>query len=141
MIRIITFGKVKDNNLGSLQQDYLKRASHLAKIELIELKNQDVEIKIRTYAKDHGEEKIILLSEEGKPQTSEEFAKTISSHDEEHITFILGPAEGFNQKLKQEFSLFSLTPLTMMHDLAQVVFLEQIYRALSINKGLPYHKP
>jgi 23S rRNA (pseudouridine1915-N3)-methyltransferase len=139
MIRIISFGKIKDSHLAALQQEYLKRASYLDKIECLELKNESITEKIMTYKAKHAEEHIMLLSEEGILQTSKEFAQILSGHDTT-LTFIIGPAEGFTEELKKKFPLFSLSPLTMMHDLAHVVLIEQIYRALSINKGLPYHK-
>lgn len=140
MIRIICFGKIKDTRLEQIANAYLKRAGQLGKIELLELKNQNVEEKIRTYKSDHSQQHIFLLGEEGRTFTSKKFASLIKSHNEEHITFIIGPAEGFSNKLKEDIPLISLSPLTMMHELAQVVLLEQLYRALSINKGLPYHK-
>ncbi|MBI3039599.1 23S rRNA (pseudouridine(1915)-N(3))-methyltransferase RlmH, partial [bacterium] len=58
------------------------------------------------------------------------------------ITFYLGPPEGFSPKTLSKFNeIISLSLFTLNHQLALLVFCEQIYRALSIQYGEPYHKP
>ncbi len=140
MIQIITCGKVSNLSLKELQKEYLTRIIHLTKVTLKELKKEHFEQKIKSYALEHSQEKIWLLSEEGTVYTSFQFSSLIKQSEEGTITFVIGPAEGFSTKLKKEFSLLSLSSLTMMHDLAQIVFLEQVYRAVTILKNLPYHK-
>lgn len=145
MIRVLSFGKIKNDHACALRDAYKERASHLGKIELVIAKlpasQEALDKKIRMYQQQHQDERILLLSEEGKAYTSKEFATLLATCHEQPITFVVGPAEGFSATLKQDFPLFSLSPLTMMHDLAQIMLFEQLYRCLSINKGLPYHKP
>jgi 23S rRNA (pseudouridine1915-N3)-methyltransferase len=56
------------------------------------------------------------------------------------LTFVIGPANGFSEETKKSASLLlSLGQMTLAHELARVVLLEQIYRAYTILKGHPYH--
>jgi 23S rRNA (pseudouridine1915-N3)-methyltransferase len=87
---------------------------------------------------------IVLLSIEGKsPGSSHSFAQWISQKQRQgkSLVFIIGGAYGCAPSLKQmAHEEISLSPLTFSHVLAQLVLLEQIYRAFTILKGHPYHK-
>jgi len=86
--------------------------------------------------------RLILLDELGKNYNSIQFAQfnqrqfQISSH----LTFVIGGAFGFSANLKKKADeLISLSGMTFPHHLARIVFLEQLYRAFSINNNEPYH--
>jgi 23S rRNA (pseudouridine1915-N3)-methyltransferase len=86
---------------------------------------------------------LVLLDERGKTFSSESFAawleKTASAGHKRCI-FLIGGAFGFDEIIYQRAdALLSLSPMTMSHQLARVVFAEQLYRGFCINKGLPYH--
>lgn len=81
----------------------------------------------------------IALDERGKMLNSDEFAKLISSKLE--INFFIGGAYGLSKLVKDGCdAVLSLSPLTMAHKIAKLMLFEQIYRALTINAGHPYHK-
>lgn len=86
---------------------------------------------------------IILLDERGKSYSSEAFSKLLVSQIEngkKHIQFIVGGAYGVSEDLqKKAHYKVTLSPMVMNHFVAQTVLMEQIYRALTIWKGIPYH--
>ena len=84
---------------------------------------------------------VMLLQESGEMHDSEAFAATVGrwrlSREETHL--VVGPADGFGDAGADRKSI-SLGPLTMQHELAAVVLLEQLYRATTILGGGPYHR-
>lgn len=86
---------------------------------------------------------VILLDERGKSFTSLEFAKKleqISGQSYARMVFVIGGAYGVHEDLKKRAQLiWSLSPLTFNHYLAQFVLVEQLYRGFSINAHHPYH--
>ena len=88
-----------------------------------------------------GNDSVMLLQESGEMHDSEAFAATVGrwrlSREETHL--VVGPADGFGDAGADRKSI-SLGPLTMQHELAAVVLLEQLYRATSILGGGPYHR-
>ena len=103
----------------------------------------------RTTAQDYLEEvlrgtenkSVMLLQESGEAHDSETFASTFRrwrlSREETHL--VVGPADGFGDD-ELGYKAISLGPLTMQHELAAVVLLEQLYRATTIIRGGPYHR-
>jgi len=85
---------------------------------------------------------IILLDEKGKTYTSQVFAKQMEqwmNSGKKRIVFIIGGAYGIHKTLKQKYASVSLSDMTFNHQIIRLVFAEQIYRAFTILKGLPYH--
>ena len=86
---------------------------------------------------------VVLLDTRGRQLTSEAFASWISARRDEgtqHLVFAIGPADGWSDAAKRRGQLLlSLGPLTLPHLLARLVLAEQIYRALTILAGHPYH--
>jgi 23S rRNA (pseudouridine1915-N3)-methyltransferase len=87
---------------------------------------------------------VVLLDERGKPMNSETFAAWLGRERDEGrqlVIFAIGPADGWSAESRTRAGLLlSLGPMTMAHELARVVVAEQIYRALTILKGHPYHR-
>ena len=86
---------------------------------------------------------LILLDENGKLQSSKEFSSMFEQLilGSKTVNFAMGPADGFSEELRTEAThILSLSKMTMPHELATVVFLEQLYRATEIIRGTPYHR-
>lgn len=145
MIKILCVGKIKDNNLLEVINDYLKRLGKYQKIKVIELKENIVQTKTLTnlaskiVAKDYN----IALDLKGEELTSEEFAhtlKTVFIHNS-NITFIIGPSLGLNEVIRKKCNkVISFSKFTFPHELFRLILLEQIYRAFKINNHETYHK-
>ena len=90
-----------------------------------------------------GRDTLVLLDSHGKQLSSEELAQFLGNHQDRNplpLLFAVGPANGFTAETRQEASLLlSLGKMTLAHELARVVLLEQLYRAFTILKGHPYH--
>ncbi len=99
-------------------------------------------------AVDHGRARtaafIVLLDERGKAMTSGAFAQWLGRERDQgrqRIVFALGPADGWSTESRRRAGLLlSLGSMTLAHELARVVLCEQIYRALTILAGHPYHR-
>ena len=147
-LHLIVVGKLKDKNLEALEDNYLKRIKapklHIHEVkshkENLDLEANEVEKKLN----DIGATFPILLAESGQLFDSPKMSKWLFNLLEtksEKIVFIIGGASGHGEKvLKRASQKLSLSPLTYPHKLARVLFVEQIYRALTINSGHPYHK-
>jgi 23S rRNA (pseudouridine1915-N3)-methyltransferase len=87
------------------------------------------------------EDAVILLDEKGKEFTSLEFAQIIEKKmikGLKNLVFVIGGAYGISNHLKN-YEKISLSKLTFSHQLVRLVFIEQLYRAMTILKGEPYH--
>jgi len=149
---IITLGKYKEHYWKQAEDEYLKRLKPYAKTDIIELKEirfseKDPVPKIRQVEADLIKRHIpkdvttIALHEAGTPHDSLGFAQFLSSHTTrgEHLTFILGGPLGFDRAFLSSCDhTLSLSPLTMPHNLARVMFIEQLYRAETILAGKRY---
>lgn len=81
--------------------------------------------------------RVVALDEKGKDLTTEQFARLL----QQETAFVIGGADGLDEKVKKEAALLlRLSSLTLPHALAQVVLLEQIYRAATLLTGHPYHR-
>ena len=84
---------------------------------------------------------IICLAEEGKSFSSIEFSSLLLNFNNNKIDFLIGDADGIPPDIKEKSHLLlSLSPLTFPHELARLILLEQIYRAISISNNSPYHR-
>jgi 23S rRNA (pseudouridine1915-N3)-methyltransferase len=81
--------------------------------------------------------RLVALDEHGKDLTTEQFARLLR----EETAFVIGGPDGLDAQIKQQAAvLLRLSSLTLPHALAQVVLLEQIYRAATMLTGHPYHR-
>ena len=84
---------------------------------------------------------IICLTEEGKSFNSIELTSLLLNFKNKKINFLIGDADGIPSDIKEKSHLLlSLSPLTFPHELARLILLEQIYRAISISNNSPYHR-
>ena len=147
--QLVCFGKVK-SNLKAEYQDFVKRfpKGMFETIELKESNQNSAEVKLSDEMKVF-EKKVpnpgflVLLDERGKCPTSVELSKQIFEKwtvSNQTITFLIGSSYGVHKELKAKANYsWALTPLTLTHDHARLIFIEQLYRARCIEQGHPYH--
>jgi 23S rRNA (pseudouridine1915-N3)-methyltransferase len=142
-LRIAWIGKTKEPAIQSLTDEYLKRLARYADTEGIALKDESALLKLCGREARPVRHTLVLLDSRGKQLSSEEFAELIEKHQDHNpapLLFAVGPANGFTSATRQEAKLLlSLGKMTLAHELARVVLLEQLYRAFTILKGHPYH--
>lgn len=123
-------------------RDYLARIQGFAKIETRFLKpSADVHAKMLTESAGHFR---ILLDERGRQFTSRGFSGEVSKWENRSIprcALLVGGADGWTDDMRRQADLlWALGSLTLQHELALLVALEQIYRACTIKAGTPYHR-
>ena len=142
-IKVAWIGKTKEPAIQSLTDEYLKRLARYADTEGIALKDEVGLLKLCGREARPVRHTLVLLDSRGKQLSSEEFAEFLGSHQDRNpspLLFVVGPANGFAAETRQEANLLlSLGKMTLAHELARVVLLEQLYRAFTILKGHPYH--
>lgn len=145
MIKILCVGKIKEDYLEKLINDYKKRIGKYIKIEIVELKDfADYDKEINNLAKNIKKNDYnIGLDLSGNMLTSVEFAKKIDKilPQNSNITFIIGGSLGLNDEVRSLCDeLISFSKMTFPHGLFRGILLEQIYRACKINNHEMYHK-
>ena len=157
-ISIITVGKLKEKYLKQGIDEYLKRLSAYAKIEIIEVPDEkapeelsETEMLIvkqkegeRILAKINPDAHVIALAIEGKLKSSEELADNLdklATYGKSKVAFVIGGSLGLSEDvLKRADEKLSFSRMTFPHQLMRLILVEQIYRAFRINRGEPYHK-
>ena len=148
-LRFIWVGKTKNESWRQLHEEYLKRLSHFAKCEVVEVRDatggdaMEIEGK-RILEKLNPNTFACVLDVKGKAVTSTELAKEVEKWQNaglKEISFIIGGASGLSAEVARQadFTL-SLSFLTFTHEMARVVMLEQLYRAYTFLRGYPYQK-
>lgn len=144
-------GKTAFKYLDEGIKDYSKRLDRLTDFQMIvfpDIKANDPKTFMTKEAKQildklKPEDQLILLDERGKMYSSIQFAQEIEKRQmllQKKIIFLVGGAYGFDESVyKRSNAQLSLSPMTFSHQLVRVLFLEQLYRAFTIIKGLPYH--
>jgi 23S rRNA (pseudouridine1915-N3)-methyltransferase len=142
-IKVAWIGKTKDPAIQSLTQGYLKRISRYAEVEGLELRDEAALLEFRERSGTRPAHTLGLLDSRGKQLSSEEFARFLddyATHNHQQLILAVGPADGFTEETKKAAAfILSLGKITLAHELARVVLLEQLYRAFTILKGHPYH--
>lgn len=145
MIKIVCVGKIKENYLNLLIEDYLKRINKYHKLDIIEVKDNDnINIETNNLLKVlNNKDYKIALCIEGNNYDSVSFAKHLDDLFNYHsnITFVIGGSNGLKEDvLKLCHEKISFSNLTFPHGLFRGILLEQIYRAFKINNNECYHK-
>ena len=133
-LSISAIGKIKKTWIKEGIKNYTKRMPELS---IYESKNFD----IKNLRNQDSNKIIIALSEEGKFYNSYDFTSLLLSFKNQKILFLIGDADGLSSEIKLKSNhILSLSPLTFPHELARLILIEQIYRAVSISKNSPYHR-
>jgi 23S rRNA (pseudouridine1915-N3)-methyltransferase len=140
-LKIAWIGKTKDPAIHSLTTEYLKRISRYVDVEGLPLADEAALLKLRD--KSRLLHTLVLIDSRGKELSSEEFAEFLQNHQDRNpqpLVLAIGPADGFSDVARKATNTsLSLGKMTLPHELARVVLLEQVYRAFTILKGHPYH--
>ncbi len=147
-------GKCREATLRDAAELYALKLSRLARCDFVTVKDAPAACPPAEKPQREGRDILaklpagatpVLLDERGETWSSRELAARIKAWEDAARTpwFIVGGAFGLSDELrgraKNGGAMFSLGRITLPHELARVVLLEQLYRAASINKGLPYH--
>ena len=142
-LQIAWVGKTKEAAIRALTDEYLKRISRYVGTESHEMQSEAALLELTDSASGRTAPVLVLLDGRGRQFTSEEFAELIRDQQDrgaQNLFFAVGPADGFSDKARHAADLIlSFGKMTLAHELARVVLLEQIYRAFTVLKGHPYH--
>ncbi len=142
-----------DSWVEEVEDLYKGKISHFLNLEIIRLRNKKLDREDKVSRAKNDSEQIlnfisendylVLLDEGGKALSSEKFANEIEkilNTGKKRIVFCVGGPYGVDEKVKKIAKLsISLSTMVMNHQIAEVVTLEQIYRAFTIIKNIPYH--
>lgn len=151
-LTLVTIGRPRSKATRTLIEEYSERLQHYVRFQHIVLSDRQkgsVDA-IRAQQSDallHAvppRAKIVVLDERGHAWSSEVLAKQMANdalYGDSHWALLIGGADGHHEELRKRADLlWSLSPLTLPHDLAAIVVVEQLYRAMTIQRGEPYHR-
>ena len=137
-IKLIFLGKKKNNNLNDLIEKYFSRIKREISLELVYNSSFNKKNNLIFSADDF----VVLLDENGEELDSKSFAKKLKNImlSFKKIFIIVGNAYGFPKHLYNRSNItISLSKLTFPHEIARLIIIEQLYRAVTIIKNHPYH--
>ena len=155
MINIVTVGQIKEDFYVKAINEYVKRIGRYTKINITEVKEErlpanfsnsdilNVITKEGSKLKQHLKGFVIICDINGEKFDSVKFAKKLKMVEQNFsdTTFVIGGSYGVSEELKNMANLkLSFSDFTLPHQLFRVVLVEQIYRALTINNNVTYHK-
>ena len=150
-LHLIWPGKTRNAYLKALTEDYLKRLSHFARCEVSELRTVGSDSRTGIDKESQrisdalsNDEVSVLLDPQGEQWSSEELAQQVQKWENrgvKSVGFVIGGPDGVSQELSSKVSnRWSLSRLTLTHEMARVLLVEQLYRAYAIINRLPYVK-
>ncbi len=136
--RVVAVGRVRNAALRAACDDYLERLRHYARLEEREVKDE-----ARVLEGVPEGSRLVALSRSGEEWTSGQLAEWTArwEMDGRDVALAIGGADALPETvLRQADRVWSLSRLTLPHELARVVLYEQLYRAYTIRRGEPYHR-
>lgn len=137
-VKIVAIDKIREGYIKEGLAEFVKRLRPFFKLEIIELKEEGVKKNEEALEK-YISYKTYILDGAGKDYTSEGFSELLRKEEGE-VIFIIGGSDGFSLEFKKRVKTISLSKMTFLHEMARLVFIEQLYRAAMINSGRKYHK-
>lgn len=132
-MKLIVLGKTKEQYLKTGINEFLKRLNRFTKLEYLEVNSLDNLKLDNSY--------IITLEINGIEYSSEGLAHFLKINTEKNLVFIIGDENGIPKEIKSKANTsISLSKMTFTHEFARLIFLEQLYRAFTINSRMKYHK-
>ena len=150
-LRFIWPGKTKDAHLRALVAEYLQRLTHFARCEVIETR-EGAASDLAGIEKESGRildaiparSQMVLLDVNGRDWSSPELAAQVERWENDsvkEVAIVIGGPNGVSAEVVARAQVkWRLSRLTLTHEMARVVCVEQLYRAYTINRGLPYQK-
>ena len=152
-IRLICVGKMKNAPLRALAEDYAGRIQRFAPLEIVELKDGKAADAVSRLAeeakaieaallKGAGFRNAVLWDERGDAPDTLAFSRFLDKGLQKgaSLDFVLGSSHGVDPELKKKIPAhLKLSALTLTHEWARALSLEQVYRAFCVLKGFPYH--
>jgi len=147
-IKVAWIGKTKEPAIQALTDEYLKRISRYAEVAGLALKDEAAILSLATGERQRQQNsskerhKLVLLDSRGKQFSSEELAEFLEREqvNATPLLFAIGGTDGFSEEARRlAWFTLSLGKMTLPHELARVVLVEQLYRAFTILKNHPYH--
>jgi len=155
-IRLLSVGKPRERNAIRLHDDYAERlaklgvayeTSHVPEVRAggrftdEHVKEREARSLLERIERNRTKDKIIGLHERGELFTSRKLSGLLEAWSTPAATFVIGGPLGLHDLMLERCDrLWALSPLTFPHELARVLVAEQLYRASTILRGIPYHK-
>lgn len=151
-LHFVWLGKTKDRHCKALISDYVERIGYFASLDVTELKEVEGSSEVEIIAKEGGkliesiarDDFVIALDEKGEQMSSRDFAeklRTIRDSGVKRLAFVVGGFAGLSEEFKDRANLkWSLSRLTLTHEMARAVLAEQVYRAFTLLAGQRYHR-
>lgn len=143
-LKVAWIGKTKEPAIRALTDEYLKRIGRYADVEGLALADEAALLRLTERNGARPAHALVLFDSQGKQLSSEEFARFLQNHQDRNpqpLVLAIGPADGFSDEARKAAgaAVLSLGKMTLAHELARIVLLEQVYRAFTILQGHPYH--
>ncbi|AVR00933.1 23S rRNA (pseudouridine(1915)-N(3))-methyltransferase RlmH [Oceanobacillus iheyensis] len=157
-ITLVSVGKLKEKYLKQGIQEYMKRLSAYAKVDIVEVADEKApenmsDAEMLEVKRKEGERilshitqdtYVITLEINGKMLSSEQLAAKmdeLATYGKSKIAFVIGGSLGMSEDVQKRSDLaLSFSKMTFPHQVMRLILLEQVYRAFRINRGEPYHK-
>ena len=141
---LATIGKPRLAYARAGIEEYLQRCRHFADVEVLALRGGSAAEEGRALLERTEGCHRLVLDERGERLTSRQFARVIEELEltgTRRAAFLVGGSDGHSDEVRAKADrVLSLSSLTLQHELALVVLLEQLYRGYAILRGLPYHR-
>jgi len=152
-LHFVWIGKTKDRNCRGLIDEYLERIKRFVRVEVSQLKEQSGGADEKRLIAAEGakiletiaaDDYVVLLDEKGGELSSPEFSDFLNARQQagtKRLVLVIGGFAGVSAEVRRRANTrLALSRMTLTHEMARVVLTEQVYRALTLSAGLPYHK-
>lgn len=139
MIRILVVGRLKAGWAREAEADYRRRLGRYTRLEVHEVADSDPGREGQQILARLGQEPLVACDRRGETWSSEQLAERLAGHGS--LSFCIGGPDGLDDEVRaRSRECFAFGRLTLPHELARVVLLEQLYRGYTILGGHPYHR-
>lgn len=151
-LTVVAVGRLKEAHWRAAAEEYSKRLRPYATLDVIEVPDRDISRDVAVARSAEADDVLravpagaflVVLDENGRERSSTELSgwlDELAVRGTSHVAFVVGGSAGLDGRLLEGArERLSLSRLTLPHQLARVVLLEQLYRAMRISRGEPYH--